>query len=216
LPDTAAPVAGNDSAPAPCPRATDEPAASVGHRSADGYPDGHGTAPADATCDLASSSGKNASSGHGKGGAVGRAAITPQGGENHIPGAVIGARPSRGVGGSGQGRRSDDSSGQHPARRAPARKSIDRSARNGHFLPCLDWAFIASGNSPGPSVPRFIVANSLPLCHKPTLHRPADQGLPCRWFVRVSSFWRKPEHFQRSNEHFSCESAALGAFLLRP
>ena len=29
-------------------------------------------------------------------------------------------------------------------------------------------------------LPRFIVANSLFLCHKPSLHRPADQGLPCR------------------------------------
>jgi hypothetical protein len=27
---------------------------------------------------------------------------------------------------------------------------------------------------------RFIVANWRFLCHKPNLHRPADQGLPCR------------------------------------
>jgi large subunit ribosomal protein L35 len=29
--------------------------------------------------------------------------------------------------------------------------------------------------------------------------------------VRVSSFWRKPAHFQRSNEHFSRKSAPSGA-----
>jgi hypothetical protein len=30
------------------------------------------------------------------------------------------------------------------------------------------------------------------------------------------SFQEIAEHFQRSNEHFSRESAALGAFFLRP
>jgi hypothetical protein len=139
LPDAAAPVAGNDSAPAPSPRATDEPTASAGQRQADGYRDGHGPAPADTTPDLASSSGKNPSSGHGKGGAVGGAAIAPQGGENHVPGAVIGSRPSRGVGGAGHGHRSHDSRGQYPAQRAPAGKSGNRSTRKGHFLPYLDW-----------------------------------------------------------------------------
>src|ERR1700730_17269882 len=37
-------------------------------------------------------------------------------------------------------------------------------------------------------VPRFIVANLAWLCHKRKLHRPADQGLPCRcpcWLFRL-------------------------------
>jgi hypothetical protein len=37
-------------------------------------------------------------------------------------------------------------------------------------------------------VPPFIVANPRWLCHKPKLHRPADQGLPWRcpcWLFRL-------------------------------
>jgi hypothetical protein len=36
-------------------------------------------------------------------------------------------------------------------------------------------------------VMRFIVANLPFLCHKADLHRPADQGLPWRCFLRVLS-----------------------------
>jgi large subunit ribosomal protein L35 len=60
----------------------------------------------------------------------------------------------------------------------------------------------------------FVVANPAWLCHKANLHRPADQGLPCRcpcWFF----FLRNTKHFQRSNEHFSRTNALAGAFVLR-
>jgi large subunit ribosomal protein L35 len=53
-------------------------------------------------------------------------------------------------------------------------------------------------------------------CHKPGLHRPAIKGLPWRWpcgFVRQNL---KPEHLQRSNEHFSREGAVLRRIFLRP
>jgi large subunit ribosomal protein L35 len=58
--------------------------------------------------------------------------------------------------------------------------------------------------------PRFIVAISPILCHKPTLHRPADQGLPCRCPCRLVPLRQIIEHFQRSNEHFSRSNAFAG------
>jgi hypothetical protein len=65
-------------------------------------------------------------------------------------------------------------------------------------------------------VARFIVANLVRLCHKRSLHRPADQGLPWQMFLRVVSLLEIAEHFQSSNEHFSRESAASGGSFLRP
>jgi hypothetical protein len=41
---------------------------------------------------------------------------------------------------------------------------------------------VASDNQSDDPVLRFIVANLVRLCHKRSLHRPADQGLP----------WRRP------------------------
>jgi hypothetical protein len=47
------------------------------------------------------------------------------------------------------------------------------------FLP---WNLPSNDDSPSSSqgVPRFIVAKITDFCHKPGLHRPADQGLPWR------------------------------------
>src|SRR5882724_8690436 len=41
-------------------------------------------------------------------------------------------------------------------------------------------ALAASASKSQHQAMRFIVANSLIVCHKPDLRRPADQGLPCR------------------------------------
>jgi large subunit ribosomal protein L35 len=73
---------------------------------------------------------------------------------------------------------------------------------------------MASGDLSNHMVPRFIVANPRSLCHKPKLHRPADQGLPWRcpcWSFRLGN----NQHFQRSNEHFGRPNAFTGAFVLR-
>jgi len=45
-----------------------------------------------------------------------------------------------------------------------------------------DPPLVASDNQSDDPVLRFIVANLVRLCHKRSLHRPADQGLP----------WRRP------------------------
>jgi hypothetical protein len=71
---------------------------------------------------------------------------------------------------------------------------------------------VASDNQSDDPVLRFIVANLVGLCHKRSLHRPAAVATT----LRAVSFQEIAEHFQRSNEHFSRESAALGAFFLRP
>jgi large subunit ribosomal protein L35 len=64
------------------------------------------------------------------------------------------------------------------------------------------------------TVSRFIVANLARLCHKRSLHRPADQGLPCR--CRAGYFISGIiVHFQRSNEQFSRPGALRGEFVLR-
>jgi large subunit ribosomal protein L35 len=63
-------------------------------------------------------------------------------------------------------------------------------------------------------VARFSVAKRSKLCHKPQLHRPADQGLP--WRCPCDCFISEiAQHFQRSNEHFSRPSAFAGGFVLR-
>jgi hypothetical protein len=54
------------------------------------------------------------------------------------------------------------------------------------FVPAFDDDANGVGYVSNKGVPRFIVANPPRLCHKPKLHRPADQGLPWRchcWFV---------------------------------
>jgi hypothetical protein len=61
--------------------------------------------------------------------------------------------------------------------------------------------------------------SSLPIRFRSAISPPFIARLikGCRVDVCAGIFvWRKPEHFQRSNEHFSRESAALGAFFLRP
>jgi hypothetical protein len=42
------------------------------------------------------------------------------------------------------------------------------------------------------TVLRFIVANSVRFCHKPRLHRPADQGLPWQCPCWLSHFGNNP------------------------
>jgi large subunit ribosomal protein L35 len=64
------------------------------------------------------------------------------------------------------------------------------------------------------AVRRFVVANLAWLCHKRSLHRPADQGLPWQCPCWLSHFGII-EHFQRSNEHFSRPAALGGGFVLR-
>jgi len=57
----------------------------------------------------------------------------------------------------------------------------------------------------------FVVANLSWLCHKRTLIARLIKG--CRVDARADYFaYKIIEHFQRSNEHFSRESAPLGAF----
>jgi hypothetical protein len=49
------------------------------------------------------------------------------------------------------------------------------------MFPCfLAAPWVASAYLSNNTVLRFIVANSVRFCHKPDLHRPADQGLPWR------------------------------------
>src|ERR1700686_3599242 len=47
---------------------------------------------------------------------------------------------------------------------------------------------VASAHLSNNTVLRFIVANSAWFCHKPDLHRPADQGLPWRCPCWLSHF----------------------------
>src|SRR5580698_4104169 len=56
------------------------------------------------------------------------------------------------------------------------------------FPALLAVPLIATGYSSKITVPWFIVANRAFLCHKPTLHRPADQGLPWRCPCWLSHF----------------------------
>jgi large subunit ribosomal protein L35 len=64
------------------------------------------------------------------------------------------------------------------------------------------------------AVLRFIVANLIWLCHKRNLIARLIKG--CRVDARTGcSVYEIAEYFQRSNEHFSRESAPLGAFFLR-
>jgi large subunit ribosomal protein L35 len=61
----------------------------------------------------------------------------------------------------------------------------------------------------------FIVAILPLLCHKPDLHRPADQGLPWRCLMPTVSIRKLVEHNQRSSEQFADE-APFGAPSTRP
>jgi len=47
-------------------------------------------------------------------------------------------------------------------------------------------------------------------CDKRGLHRPAENRAAVAMAVQVLSIDLKPEHFQRSNEHFSREDAVFG------
>jgi hypothetical protein len=55
-------------------------------------------------------------------------------------------------------------------------------------LPDRRVRIIRSEDTSDQLVPRFAVANSRLLCHKRSLHRPADLGLPWTMTVRVGSF----------------------------
>jgi hypothetical protein len=65
------------------------------------------------------------------------------------------------------------------ARLRPAKKAIGR-ADILIFFPIFGRRQGAWADAANQTVPRFIVANLAWLCHKRKLHRPADQGLPCR------------------------------------
>jgi hypothetical protein len=56
------------------------------------------------------------------------------------------------------------------------------------FPALLAVPLMATAYSSKITVPWFIVANSVCLCHKATLHRPADQGLPWRCPCWLSHF----------------------------
>jgi hypothetical protein len=136
LPDSAAPVAGNDPAPPTCARIADEPAAPARPRGANRYCDGNAAAAADATRNLAAAGRRNAMSRYGEGDTVGRAAITRRGGKGHTPDTVIGTRPDGpgppgGVGGTGRGHRGYNRGSEYPAQGAHVAwigKNGDRSS----------------------------------------------------------------------------------------
>jgi hypothetical protein len=70
-----------------------------------------------------------------------------------------------------------------------AKRPIDRAETVIFFL-LFDCAARGVGHWSDRAVSRFIVANCAPLCHKPSLHRPADQGLPWRclcWLFRFGN-----------------------------
>src|SRR5438874_13768905 len=79
-------------------------------------------------------------------------------------------------------------------RRKLARKAIEKGTLVICFLPgdhlrCWEgYQRMVTGNSSPYRLSRFNVANFASLCHKPELHRPADQGLPCRCPCRLSHF----------------------------
>src|SRR5258708_1889799 len=136
LPDSAAPVARNDSAPLACARIADEPAAAARPGGADRYCHGNAAAAADATRNLAAAGRRNATSRYGEGDAVGRAAIARRGRKGHTPDTVVGTRPDDpgtpgGVGRTGRGDRGDNRSGEYPAQGAHGTeigKKSDRSS----------------------------------------------------------------------------------------
>jgi hypothetical protein len=66
-------------------------------------------------------------------------------------------------------------------RRKSAENPIDRAEIVILFL-SSDTPLMASDSQSDDPVLRFIVANLVRLCHKRSLHRPADQGLPWRCF----------------------------------
>src|SRR6266404_7112125 len=136
LPDSAAPVAGNDSAPPACARIADEPAAPARPGGADRYCDGNAATAADPAPDLAAAGRRNATSRYGEGDAVGRTAITRRGGKGHIPDAVIGTRPDDpgppgGVGGTESSDRGDNRGGEYPAQGAHGAEIGKKGDRSG-------------------------------------------------------------------------------------
>jgi hypothetical protein len=54
---------------------------------------------------------------------------------------------------------------------------------------------IAMNGKSGLGSPALIVANPAGLCHKRNLHRPADQGLPCRCPCRLFRLRNKSSTF---------------------
>jgi hypothetical protein len=62
------------------------------------------------------------------------------------------------------------------------------------FMP---WNLPSDDDSPSSwqAAARFIVAKWLFVCHKPDLHRPADQGLPWRCFRARLAVWRNLSTF---------------------
>src|SRR2546430_7533613 len=79
---------------------------------------------------------------------------------------------------------------------ANARERGEKSGKYGkyaHFLPALGTCHrMMAASSSWQALPRFNIANFILLCHKPQLHRPADQGLPCRCPCRLFHFGNNP------------------------
>jgi hypothetical protein len=127
LPDSAAPVAGNDPAPPACARIADEPAAPARPGGADRYCDGDAAAAADATRNLAAAGRRNATPDTVKGTLLVELQLPAVVARPHSR-PVKGARPDDprppgGVGGTGRG----------PPRRQPRRRiSIARRALRLH------------------------------------------------------------------------------------
>ena len=99
-------------------------------RQADRNVDGNGPVGADAAGHLAAAGRRNLGAGHVERGAVGRAAMAGPGGEGHVPGPVIGARPGRGRARTCR-RQKRERRGQMP-RSAPVRLKFEKDV--------IDWA----------------------------------------------------------------------------
>ena len=199
-------------------RCAGEPAAAARPGCADRNFDRNRAGAIDRARNPATAGRRNAAADDREGNAVAGTAIAPRGGENHVPGAVIGPQPCAVAASAEGGAAIAANAARIGSQRsgAPAGKSGktgNRSMKSGHFLPAPDSDVNDHrGYASQHQLPRFIVANWRFLCHKPDLHRPADQGLPCRCPCGLSRFSRKSEHFQRSNEHFKPQKRPSGAF----
>src|ERR1700677_5020288 len=78
--------------------------------------------------------------------------------------------------------------GLDPSKRLEPAKTAVIRAEIGIFPSFSGYAAIGVDDVSRDSVARFSVANFICLCHKPQLHRPADQGLPCRCPCGLSHF----------------------------
>jgi hypothetical protein len=63
-------------------------------------------------------------------------------------------------------------------------------------------------------VARFIVAKHVFVCHKPDLHRPADQGLPWRCFRAGFSVWKNHSTFNALTSISAGLTPLAGGFVL--